>query len=114
LGAEVGSYILSGIAASLLHGYTLPAGEGSFTYTGVDITFLRGYNLVAALGEYALSGQDVRDAFEAFTLEASQGAYNIAGQDIVLRKAARRLWVHQDAGSSEWTEELPKARRNVH
>lgn len=89
--ADVGSYIYTGVAASLLWGHQLTGGAavGSYSITGVAATIGRNLQLTggAAVGNYALTGQTAGLLKNyQLTAGAAVGSYNLTGQTASLLK----------------------------
>lgn len=59
LGADGGSYVLTGSAIEFKRDYILGAGGGAYVLSGTVAALLKGYLLGAGGGSYALSGADV-------------------------------------------------------
>ncbi len=75
--AAVGSYSITGTAATLKVGFKLIADVGSYAITGTAATLARGYTLAVASGLYYLNGQDL--TFRFFRLSAASGSYELVG-----------------------------------
>lgn len=83
LPAAVGSYSITGTAATLKYGRTIAAAVGSYAITGTAAGLKRGYTLAAAVGSYALSGVDAT-LKKAITLVGDVGSYILTGTDATL------------------------------
>ena len=60
LAAAAGSYALTGSAATLRRGVTMPAAGGSYALTGTAVSLRSGKGFVAANGSYVLTGTNAR------------------------------------------------------
>lgn len=85
LTAAVGTFTLTGIAATLTRGYTLTALRGTFTLTGNAVNFATGHSLTASTGTFTLTG--VAATFtRGYTLTAARGTFTLTGN------AANLVW----------------------
>lgn len=75
LNAASGSYVLTGIAAELMH----HVGPGSYALTGTDVTFQRTSIVSANSGLYAITGNDATLLHPTVAFSANSGTYTIAG-----------------------------------
>lgn len=78
LTAGVGSYSLTGTAATLHYGRTIPAGVGSYTISGTAAVLHYGRKIVAGGGTYSITGV-AATLLKASTLAAAVGSYVISG-----------------------------------
>ncbi len=87
LQADAGSFALTGAAANLVRGRRLVADSGAFTFTGADATLtytpVGGYTLVAESGSYTFTGQPANLIYNR-VLVAQAGAYALTGSDATL------------------------------
>lgn len=96
LTAAYGSFALAGQDVTLTYTsaghYTLTAGTGTFTLTGEDAGLRRALKLAAAYGTFTLSGQDVTLTYVqhgAYTLTAAYGSFTLTGQDTTFLRGLR-------------------------
>ena len=85
VGADQGTFSLTGQSVNLLFGRTLSASQGTFTHTGqaVTLTKTNAYSITANYGTFSLSGQDVtfqKTAAGSYVLTAEVGTFSLVGQ----------------------------------
>ncbi len=78
LSASVGSFTLTGSAATLAKALTLASSAGSFALTGKAETFSAGRPLSASAGAFVLTGQSATLA-KSLHLSASAGSFTLTG-----------------------------------
>lgn len=78
LTAAVGTFTLTGIAASINAALTMVASLGTFTLTGFAAALKFGYGILAALGTFTLTGIDAAIT-STRTLTAAVGAFTLTG-----------------------------------
>lgn len=78
LTAGVGSYTITGTAATLHYGRKIAGDGGSYSVTGTDATLRYGRKLAAAVGSYTITGT-AAGLKRAYTLAAAVGSYSISG-----------------------------------
>src|SRR5579859_435771 len=85
LTAAAGSFVLNGIAATLVHGLQLTQAAGAFVLSGVAASLAKGRVLTAAVGAFTLSG--IAASFSiGHTLTAAVGAFTLNGVAAALVK----------------------------
>lgn len=89
LTAAVGSYAITGTAATLKYGRKLTADVGSYVITGTAAALKVATKLTAAVGSYAISGVDAVLAYGR-KIVADVGSYAISGTDATF-KVGRKL-----------------------
>lgn len=89
LSAAAGSFALSGKAATLRVGYKIAASAGSFALSGVAANLKRTYSLASSTGSFVLSGKNA-GLIVGYRLTASAGSFSLTGQAASLR-VARKL-----------------------
>lgn len=78
INAELGSYALAGVDATLIKDMQLNAESSSYSLTGSDITELRALMFDAAADAYAVTGADA-SITSAHVLNAEPASYSITG-----------------------------------
>jgi len=86
LTADVGSYTVTGNAASLIAPKTLTAAAGSYVITGVAAATKYNRLVNAAVGNYTITGSD---ALADYVITAATGSYNITGVASALLQGRR-------------------------
>ena len=79
LNAAVGSYSLTGLAATLLHSPVLHATAGAYAVTGAAAEIFEPYTLSASAGSYSLTGLSA-GLYYGHEIAASPGAYAVTGE----------------------------------
>ena len=93
LDARKGTFNLTG--TNTLRYRDLELDTGSFIFTGLDATLSKGFAVSASSGLYTLSGTDINFLFTRI-MSLGGGSYSLTGQDAVL---ARGLFLATDTGS---------------
>jgi hypothetical protein len=83
LGAEAGSYAVTGADADLELGRVVVADGGSYSVTGADAALEFGFRIAADAGAYAVAGSDA-DLELGRAVVADAGAYSVSGSDASL------------------------------
>ncbi len=110
LSADVGSYSISGVAASLKVARRIAENVGSYSVTGQTAALVVGRKITAGIGSYALSG--VNTALKlGRKIQASSGNYTITGAsiDITYSGVVGQLWTEQSNSTATWTEQANAA-----
>lgn len=81
--AAVGAFTLTGIAAALKVGTKMTAALGTFALTGINATLLYGKYLLASLGEFTLTGIDATIT-STRKITADLGTFVLTGLDSIL------------------------------
>lgn len=88
--AALGTFILTGIAATLTSARKITAAFGSFTLTGIAATFSKSKGFSAAVGMYALTG--TATAFKrASKVTAAFGSFVLTGEAASLSRVLRLI-----------------------
>jgi hypothetical protein len=86
LTADVGSYTLTGTAATIVHGHPFVAGVGSYTLTGTAATLVHGHPITAGVGSYTLTGATAGVLHGRKTV-AGVGSYTLTGTSAAVTHA---------------------------
>lgn len=76
--ASAGSYVLTGTAAGLKHGWVVAAAPGAYAMTGAAAALKHGYKVPATAGSYALTGSAAA-LKHGWKVPAGVGSYALAG-----------------------------------
>lgn len=85
LTAAVGSFTLTGFAATLTSARNIIASVGSFTLTGIDAALKRGYGIIAEVGAFTLTGIDAI-LTSVRTMAAAVGSFTLTGIAAAFKK----------------------------
>jgi len=88
--AGVGSYAITGTAATLTHQWKVAAGSGSYAITGTAASLLHKWNLAAGSGSYAIAGTAAA-VLHGWKIVAGAGSYAITGSDASLVKTGVKI-----------------------
>lgn len=78
MGADSGSYVVTGTATGIARQITIVADSGSYALTGTDVTLSLARNVVADPGSYVVTGTDT-GIVSARLLTADSGSYVVTG-----------------------------------
>ena len=96
LAVDVGTFVLTGVAASLLCQRKVIAAVGDFTFTGVVALLKKGWTVTANAGSFTLTG--ITSALlKTWKLIASVGTFTLSGQLVAL--IALKTPLSAEAGS---------------
>lgn len=87
LTATVGTFVLTGIAALLLRGYTIVCAVGSFALTGINVILTKGYGIICEVGEFILTGINVGLLRPIINMAVTVGEFALTGVNVVLGRA---------------------------
>ena len=85
-GAGVGSYSVTGIAASTLYNRRLDAASGSHSITGTTATTSKNITTTAASGAFAVTGTSA-GTFHNYLVVADAGSYSVTGTTATTQKS---------------------------
>ena len=87
LSAESGTFVLTGTAASLEHGYVIVGGSGTFVLTGTAASLEAGREVAAGIGAFTLTGTAANLEYGRL-VAATSGTFVLTGQAANLNKGA--------------------------